>query len=73
MGKSGRQMDDFTKDYQRSERDNPTISYRETDTGVQATVTAGGNEYHSSSCSSKDDARGEASQMASDSLGSVTE
>jgi hypothetical protein len=71
MNKSGKSMDNFTKSYQKSEGNNPTISYKETGTGIQATVTAGGNEYHSNSHSSRDEARAEASKMANDSLGSV--
>lgn len=71
MSKSGKQTDKFTKDFQRSEGKNPTLSYEETGTGIRATLTAGGNEYISQSCSSKDEARGEVVKMADSSLGSV--
>ena len=64
MGKSGNKTDSFVKNYQKAEGSNPTITYRHGDTGISATVTAGGNEYHSRSYSSADEARGEAIDMA---------
>jgi hypothetical protein len=64
MGKSGNKTDSFVKNYQKAESRNPTITYRQGSTGVSATVTAGGNEYRSEYKSSRDEARGQAIDMA---------
>jgi len=61
-------MDNHTKGYQKSEGKNSTISYRETGCGIQATVISGGNEYNSRSFNTKDEARQEASNLATESL-----
>ena len=68
MSKSGRTMDNHTKGYQKSESKNSTISYRETGCGIQPTVTSGGNEYNSRSFNTKNEARQEASNLATESL-----
>jgi len=73
MSKSGKDMDDYTKGIQSSEQINTTISYRDTSCGIEATVTTGANEYISQCHENRDDARGEAVNMASDSLGFLYE
>jgi hypothetical protein len=69
MSKSGKTMDIHTKGFQSSDKCNSTISYRDSGCGIQATVTSGGNQYHSRSFDTKDQARQEAASMASESLG----
>lgn len=66
--KSGKIMNDHTKGFQKSDKSNTTISYRDSGCGIQATVVSGGNQYHSNSFSIKDQARQEAALMASESL-----
>lgn len=73
MSKSGRTMDNHTKGYQKVESKNSTISYSKTESGFRATVTSGGNEYQSRSFNSKDEARQEASTLATESLGFLYE
>lgn len=67
--KSGKIMDDHTKGFQKSDKSNTTISYRDSGCGIQAIVTSGGNQYISNSYNTKDEARQEASSMATESLG----
>jgi len=67
--KSGKIMDDHTKGFQKSDKSNTTISYRDSGCGIQATITSGGNQYHSNSYNTKNEARQEAALMATKDLG----
>ncbi len=62
-------MDTFTKGFQKSDKSNSTISYKNSGCGIQATITSGGNEYHSKSYNTKNEARMNAALMATESLG----
>lgn len=67
--KSGKIMDKHTKGFQKSDKSNTTISYRDSGCGIQATITSGGNQYHSNSYNTKNEARQEAALMATKDLG----